>query len=69
MNHDFERAWQKLATEGLCDDHGGAEYRRVRDEFIAAGQPADAEAFIREHANANSDGYRPIADAKKRKEK
>jgi hypothetical protein len=60
-NHDdpFWRTYERLSQEGACDSPGGAEYERVREEWLAAEQPADVEAFIRSRANADADGSEP----------
>ncbi len=48
----FRIIYELLATTGACDDAGGAEYDRVRAEWIGAGRPEDASSFIRERANS-----------------
>jgi hypothetical protein len=50
----FGRTWRRLALRGQCDDFGGAEFRRVWAEYVAAGQPLLVAAFIRQHANRGS---------------
>lgn len=45
---EFDRKWERLAEQGKTDDLGGAEYRRVKNEWVSAGRPIKAiEAFIR----------------------
>lgn len=46
----FLKVWDGLAEQGACDARGGAEQRRVKEEWYAAGKP-DLEPFIRERAN------------------
>jgi hypothetical protein len=48
---EFEVWWDVNAQQGWCDDRPGAEYRRVKSEWIAAGKPANVTAFIRLRAN------------------
>jgi hypothetical protein len=48
----FFGAYQKLAAEGQCDGSDDQEYRRVLEEWLAAGRPSDVEAFVKERANA-----------------
>lgn len=57
---DFDLAYDRLSDAGACDAPGGAEWDRVRNEWIAAGQP-EIEPFIRERANVGPDGvsWRP----------
>lgn len=44
----FDREWERLAEQGKTDDLGGAEYRRVKNEWVSAGRPTKAiKAFIR----------------------
>lgn len=44
----FDREWERLAEQGKTDTLDGAEYRRVKSEWISAGCPTKAiEAFIR----------------------
>ena len=47
----FETAYEDLSQVGACDSPGGAEYRRVKQEWIKAGKPADVKSFIRSRAN------------------
>lgn len=56
----FNATWRELATWTVCDEFGGAEYRRVLEEYIAAGCPVDVEAFIREAANRPSTVSSPV---------
>lgn len=46
----FDRAWKQLARQGSTDSFGGAAYRRVKEEWRAAGRqplmPKALEAFI-----------------------
>jgi len=47
----FDREWRRLADRGAVDGFGGAEYRRVKSEWISAGRPPVNAAFIRTAAN------------------
>lgn len=47
----FRETYKRLAAVGACDEPGGVEYHRVRQEWIAAGRPKDIEEFIRRRAN------------------
>jgi hypothetical protein len=48
----FWRAYDELSANGYCDSPGGAESRRVFDEWIGAGQPPpQIHEFIRRQAN------------------
>lgn len=47
----FDRVWCELAEEGSCDGFGGAEYRRVKDEF----EQEFIADFIRQRANIGPD--------------
>lgn len=46
----FLREWEVLASQGVCDEVGGAECKRLFAEWVRAGQPA-AAPFIRCEAN------------------
>ncbi len=48
---EFETAYEELSQVGACDSPGGAEYRRVKHEWVEAGRPADVQRFIRVRAN------------------
>lgn len=48
---DFNAVWDKLAEDSACDGRGGAEYRRVRAEWVAERCPFPISAFIRLNAN------------------
>lgn len=50
----FDAVHRMLAVLGFCDGTGGAEYRRVKREWIACGRPSEIRAFIRIRANTNS---------------
>jgi hypothetical protein len=47
----FYKAYDRLALLGHCDDPGGAEYERVRQEWLEAGKP-EIDQFIKRRANA-----------------
>lgn len=47
----FDRTWIRLADQAHCDSYGATEYRRVRQEWEAAGRPQAMAAFIRKRAN------------------
>jgi hypothetical protein len=47
----FWQAWKRLERWGRCDGWGGAECRRVYREWLAAGKPFPAAAFIAVAAN------------------
>lgn len=47
----FRHTWSELAEQGKCDGPDGAEFRRVYEEYMAAGFPVDVKAFIIEAAN------------------
>lgn len=51
----FYRTYENLAADGHCDCAGGAEYRRVYSEWIAAGRPEPHAAFIRTRASCVPD--------------
>ncbi len=70
---DFERAWVILAREGSCDEPGGAEHNRVKDEWIAADRPEAVLSFIvhsanrgipKKHGNPEAAKKHPKEDAK-----
>jgi hypothetical protein len=46
---EFDRAYEYLATDGKSDSPGGAEYERMRSEWLDAGRPAPLP-FIHFHA-------------------
>jgi hypothetical protein len=48
---DFDRVLRELAYQGACDPHGGMEYFRVLEDWIAAGRPLPLARFIYTHAN------------------
>lgn len=56
----FESTWVKLSRQGWCDARQGAEYRRVRAEWIAAGRPPQITLFIVQRANLDSSGRGPF---------
>lgn len=47
----FDDLWDKAATAGLADGRGGAEYNRVRAEWVMAGCPGGIYNFIVLRAN------------------
>jgi hypothetical protein len=47
----FTSAYRWLAAVGAADEVGGAEYRRVRQEWLDNDRPANLIEFIRERAN------------------
>lgn len=47
----FNAMWLRLAEGSHCDALGGAEYRRVRKEWIEAGFPTPISGFILSAAN------------------
>lgn len=47
----FDQAWQQLECEGKCDALGGAEYRRVKAEWVRFGMQNAAYLFIAILAN------------------
>lgn len=52
----FHAAWDWCEYHGWCDAWGSVECFRVLSEYLAAGQPADAEQFIRQGANRSPGG-------------
>jgi hypothetical protein len=52
----FDQIWEVWSEEGACDAPGGAEYRRVRNEWIQNGYPTPISTFIRARANIDSEG-------------
>ena len=52
----FRMAWIASAQDGLCDGEGGMEHRRVVREWVEAGRPLPAAAFIVQRASAGPDG-------------
>lgn len=54
--HPFDTTWKKLADQGKCDGHGGAEYQRVRREYNSNPVPDhQLEDFIYKRANSIPD--------------
>jgi hypothetical protein len=51
----FDAAWDRLSILGKCDDRGGQEYQRVKEEWLASQRPADIWAFILDRANIGPD--------------
>lgn len=47
----FDAWWVYAAEQGFCDEMGGAEYDRVRSEWINAGMPYNMWGFIYWRAN------------------
>lgn len=47
----FIDAWKLLELEGRCDTVGGMQFKRICDEFFAAGFPENVSQFIIEKAN------------------
>jgi hypothetical protein len=54
----FTAAWRRLASEGLCNGVGSADYRRMRREWTWARRPWAIEEWIRCHANTKPGGTR-----------
>ena len=50
-DQEFGMAWVLLSVQGECDGVGSAEFRRVFQEWVDAGQPAKTLRFIMERAN------------------
>lgn len=50
----FDASWAGLYWNGECDAAGGAEYRRVWAEYLKAGCPDGAAAFIRRATNGGA---------------
>ena len=48
---EFRQAYTRLAEDGYCDEPGGMEYRRVREEWVYGGASQDVDGFIRWRAN------------------
>lgn len=48
----FWEAYKRLSQDGHCDGAGGAEFRRVLEEWKAAGCPEAMDDFIKARANA-----------------
>lgn len=48
----FLEAYQRLSKLGKCDMPGGAEYDRVKMEWIEAGKPDNLDEFITQRANS-----------------
>jgi hypothetical protein len=48
---DFWRTHYRLSEEGHCDSSGGAESRRVFEEWSCMGTPQPVELFIRWRSN------------------
>lgn len=53
---DFWDAYERLSRSGHCDGPGGAEYRRVLEEWKQSGCPSNLEHFIAVRANIAPDG-------------
>ena len=47
----FYRAYEIMASYGLCDSPGGSEYERVLAEWHEAGLPSNLAEFIYRSAN------------------
>jgi len=47
-NDQFDKTWTHLANQGRVDGFGGSQYRRVKQEWIDAGQPENIHTFITE---------------------
>ena len=64
---DFDAAWDVLAEQGVCDDRGSAEYRRLRGEWERDARLYLALQFIRNNANNPPPDKRapPYSDAAK----
>jgi hypothetical protein len=52
----FRETYQRMSERGLCDSVDGAEYNRVRSEWVEAGRPSGIRYFILARANAGPDG-------------
>lgn len=48
---EFNTIWAFFADTGKCDEIFGAEYHRVKSEWLVAGRPVDVVGFIRRRAN------------------
>jgi len=55
----FDMAWEDLADEGVWHGRDGAEYRRVRREWLLAGRTLRVRHFIRDRVNIDSHGRTP----------
>lgn len=55
----FAGAWFRMSGLGACDDIGGAEFQRVRQEWEDAGMPRPIDQYIYRRANINADGIEP----------
>jgi len=53
----FLSEWAQLSQEGLTDDCWSAEFWRVHDEWLAAGQPGCVRQFIAWRANQPPPGW------------
>lgn len=49
---EFDKAWLRLATEGVVDPRGGPEYRRVFSLWMGQHQPDETDDFIRSNVTA-----------------
>ena len=47
----FDQIWELMAEAGSCDALHGAEYRRVRAEWMRECFPVNIRFFIQRHAN------------------
>lgn len=52
--YDFDSMFKRCSEVGWCDTIGGAEYARVKDEWLASGKRTPIESFINWRANAAS---------------
>lgn len=66
VRQSYDDVWSWLARTGQCDDHGGAEYLRVRAAWRAAGRPPP-QSFILREANrpANQPSDQGIAPGRR----
>jgi hypothetical protein len=50
---EFDRLYEEMSEEGKCDSSGGAEYTRVREEWIESGYRLPISSFIYWRANCH----------------
>ena len=63
QNVRFRDAYTRLSEVGMCDSPGGAEYMRVREDWVVAKRPGDVARFIYTRANIGPDGQEPTPEA------
>lgn len=44
---EFDKAWTRLAEQGIVNMRGGAEYRRIFERWMGQHQPDEIEDFIK----------------------